>query len=128
MALTEMWARVTSLTKWQSFWTWLTKYWGIVLSVFGAIGGVVVTLMFKRGQAACVRAETQAEIAANLRDVARSEGRRQAVVERIRNVDEQIAKVDTELEDQTVSLRAKREEVEGMTTQERIDRFRDLGY
>jgi len=116
------------MTKWQAFCNWWAKYWGIILGVLGAIGGVVITLLFRRNQAACERFETEATIAANARDIAQAEGRREANRERIRRVDEQIAKVDGRLADETRDLRARQEEVEGMTTQEKIDRFKKMGY
>ena len=116
------------MTNWQKFCNWWAKYWGVILGIFGAIAGVVVTLMFKRRQAACERAETAQEIADNEKDIAKVQGKREANRERILRVDEQIAKLNTELEDETRRLKARREDIKDMTLEQKVEHFKKLGY
>ena len=115
-------------TRWQKFWAWLVKYWQVFAGIIGTLAGVAIVVLFKRNQAACERREVSAEVAANLRDVAKAQGRREAVRERIRSVDEQLAKVDLELDDDTKRLRVNQENMKGMTVAEKIKRFKELGY
>lgn len=116
------------MTRTQKVWAWVVKYWQVFAGILGTLAGVVIVVLFKRNKASNQRHETSAEIAANERDIARAEGRQEATRERIRAVDEQIDLVNGQLEDQTRKLRNARKEVENMTSEEKIERFRELGY
>ena len=115
-------------TRWQKFWAWLVKYWQVFIGIIGTLAGVAIVVLFKRNQAACERREVSAEVAANLRDVAKAQGRREAVRERIRSVDEQLAKVDLELDDDTKRLRVNQEDLSGMTIDQKVEHFKKMGY
>lgn len=98
------------------------------MGIFGTLAGVAIVVLVKRNKKANERREMDAEVSENLRDIARIEGRREATRERIKAVDEQIAKVNGKLEDETRDLKTRQDAVKGMTTQEKVDRFRELGY
>jgi len=98
------------------------------MGILGTLAGVAIVVLFKRNKAANERHEMAAQTAENLREIARAEGRLEATRERIKATDEQIAKVDGKLEDNTRELRARKKAVEGMTAEEKLNRFKDLGY
>lgn len=116
------------LTKWQKLLGWLKKYWKVILSVLGAIAGVFALLFIRKQAKSLERAEDALEIAENGKDIARLEGRREAVKERIRGVDERISELDARVDEETKNLNLRKKEIENMTLEEKVKRFKELGY
>lgn len=109
-------------------WNWFKRYWKIILSVLGTIAGFVALVVFRRCKASCQRAETALEIAENEKDIAYDQGQVQAVRERIGRVDEQIDKITGQMEDDTKVLKNQKDKIKAMTAQEKLDKFKRLGY
>jgi chromosome segregation ATPase len=116
------------MTKFDKFLVWVKKYWKILVGGALLVFGVIAAILLRRRSHALERAVLAADIATAQREVARLEGKREAIKGRIDAVDKRTADIDSALEENTKQITVRKTAVDSMTSEEKLKRFKELGY
>lgn len=109
----------------RKIWTWLKRYWGIIVGALGVgIGALVAGTIYRR-QNGSLRAALEAERAkGKIREL---RGRRELLLEQYERDEQEITAIDVDLEENRRAIEAVRKSA-GVPDDQLAEEFRRLGF
>jgi len=109
-------------------WRWLKRNWewiaGTVVLLFAAFFGATII----RDQKKRLIQQHKVKVLKAEREVARLEGKRDIIREREGDVEEEIKAIDADIEKLNEKIKNERDEVDRLSSKEKLEEFRKLRY
>jgi chromosome segregation ATPase len=109
-------------------WVWLKKNWkwvagGVTILVMAALG-----VSYKRNLRKSELNRHKIKVLKTEREVARLEGQRDIIRKQESDVEGNISVIDDRIAAKTDEIKNSRNEIDRLTAEEKLKRFKDLGY
>jgi peptidoglycan hydrolase CwlO-like protein len=117
---------------WKSIWQWIKKYWKWV------VGGLTFLVLFvliaraisqgKQGKLKAEMLKHQVVVLTAQREIARLEGQRDIIRKQEATVTTEIDQLDAKIDALDSQIVSSRKEIDRLSAEEKLQRFKELGY